>query len=304
MTGNIMSNSQLVKDEVKNLREDFASHRRDLETRAEKNEKRNQIAQIDQVHIATAVGIITTFATLYASGHLSLDTEMYLNLVVNFETILGLHVAAAILFIPAKLSTMTLSPPVYDSELTRKVNDFVLPALHVFVLWGGLIPALMVFLSTSSEWNLLSGIYFILEIIGLLYPAYHYATGYNRAMSDIKASTTNRVLIPKGGRGETTTRLQLENSSSEAISPDKISIKVDAPEGISVEVGQTRSAPDKDILRPLRELKAKSTVNLPVTIEIDSDQEITDGNIKITTDSPTQTKVSEIVLNEEYLNYQ
>jgi hypothetical protein len=231
-----------------------------------KNEReRKKISRAENIHVLVALGVLSSFIALLTSNRITIPTLECVQGPADFGCILLIHVALSILFIPAKLATIT-ARPIFDPDWLTDLDEKYLPIIHVYIFIGSLLPIFLLSIGRNPSHEYLPLLYFGIEAIVLVLPAIRYGQGFQEKVQEINAATTDRRVIIAGSGSGDATELHLENPTGEVIESDQIELQIDAPLGLDVRVGQSIEL-ESNLYQPAKDLKPEHPQNLPIFID-------------------------------------
>lgn len=231
-----MTSDDLLED----LLLEFRDYSEEIQHYLQQKEKKNEIRRVERAHLIVAIGVASAFIGLFSSTPANFKPGACLiGRQSDLVCALGINAFFSMLYIPAKLVTITIRPLPLAEDL-EDLNDLVLPFVHVMVFIGSIPLIILLLFGFNLSFKGLAPSYFIIQFLLLFIPASRYAKQYEKTMGRIEAATTNRrVLITSGFTGDAG-RLILTNTTNEAIPPSEIEIQAKSvPQGIEINIGQT-----------------------------------------------------------------
>lgn len=188
---------------------------------------------------------------------------------------------------------MTLQP-VVDSEWLNRINDLFLPAVNVFLVLSVVFASILYIIVPDLTHKYFTASYILIAVILASVPAHRYTQKYQKIMEKVRTTSTRRNIIATSKLDGSDGSVRLTNPNSKPIPRDQITLHVDVPRDVRVEIGQTIGDPNEDDEIHLdRELEPNTVIDLPVTIHpIKSSPQ---GEIRVEIDIPGQATQTEIL---------
>lgn len=256
--------SENSEPEVAQLRERFTEFADLIEDELEERAEKEKITRAENIHILVALGVLSSFIALYTAERVDLPSLSCFTGVSGFGCVLAVHVIASIVFIPAKLATIT-TRPIYDPKWLSRTDEFILPAAHVYLLVGSIIPIISLLIDYNPTHEYFTIGYLFIEFIILVVPTVKYGLKFEEAVQDIEAKTTNKQIYATGGGSAGFPELQLTNKTDEDIPAEDIVFIALGPNELEVNITQTKAIGDSKF-QPLRPLYAGESRNLGIDI--------------------------------------
>lgn len=271
-------------DGIVELKHAFDNHSEFLREHLEEQKSRQEIQRAENIHILVALGVLSAFVALSTTREVALPTLTCVFYSNELTCILFFHALLSLLFIPLKLATITVLP-FYSPKWVRNIDHKYLPMLHVFIFMGSL-PALVILAAGYNPTHpyLVLG-YFAIEGIVLIIPAVIYGLKFQKKVSDLNTTATDREVIVAGSGSGDAAELHVENPTEDRIAKDEIRFTVDSPPGLTVRIGQCTPTNDSETeFKPKTGLEPGEPSILPVEIwREDTSPGISQSEIRITT---------------------
>lgn len=264
-----------------------------LEFQHEQRQVHQRLQAAERAHLLVTLGVLSGLLTYYfREGGFGI-VECFTTPSGPFCALITVSLFSVVLYIPGKLLTMTLQP-VVDSELLNRINDVFLPAVNVFLVLGVVIASALYIIFPDLSHRHFTASYFLIAVLLSIVPAHLYTQKYQKIMGKIRTTSTRRNIIATSNLSGSDGFVRLTNPNSKPIPRDEITLRVDVPQNILVEIGHTIGNPNEDDEIHLdRELESNTVMDLPVTINpVTSSPK---GEVEIEIDIPGQSVQTEII---------
>ena len=252
-----------LNTEVAEIKSEVQKTSEIVKQEADQYPKRNQISRAERAQIAVGIAVATTFVTLVIGGQIDWPSfNTCTNVHSGFTSLCALsnQFVWALGFLLLKSTSMTLQPVFSRTErdLYVSVRSIEWNIQRAFECLNRLLPALYVsfllFSVIAVGWILIRPefvipygfvIYNILQIVVLVRPGFQYADEVNKAMDNVRTSSTEQsVTVSRGPRGTSET-LYLHNDTDSSIEEEEIYFIVSAPNDVQVRLEQAYEDPSR-----------------------------------------------------------
>lgn len=268
----------------------------------------SQVRRAENIQIVVATGVLSGYITLSTKNMLPRGViGAWMNIFALFSLIF-LGIKLTVITINTHTTSVSLGdfPSIMQPVVERwpslpfslvDIDRIMLPVIYIFSFWGIVLLYMgdLLYNKVASivDVNILglfsnldlSYAYIAATILVLLVAAVRFAVAYNATMTQLKTASTGGDILLASGRSGSEAEIQLRNPSTEqAISADNISMVVNKPTGVSVDIGHSRIVDESNNeWRPIRDIPPGRTMNMSLTFTRERGSDANPSEITVTT---------------------